>query len=224
MFEATDRWREAFPGASVGALVMKNVSNPANHPELNSRMSAIESEIRKNYFEGGRPTIRALPTIQAYTAHYKKFKKTYHVQLQIESIALKGRSLPRISTLVSAMFAAELKNHLLTAGHDVATLQNSVTLDVSTGDEKYTMMSGKEQTLSPGDMFVADAQGVMSSIIYGPDNRTTITSDTRDVLFVVYGLEGISAQQITSHLEDIRDFVNLVSLDAETASLEIVGA
>ena len=64
MFEATDRWREAFPGASVGALVMKNVSNPTNHPELNSRMSAIESEIRKNYFEGGRPTIRALPTIQ----------------------------------------------------------------------------------------------------------------------------------------------------------------
>jgi len=43
-------------------------------------------------------------------------------------------------------------------------------------------------------------------------------------LFVVYGLEGISAQQITSHLEDIRDFVNLVSLDAETISLEIVGA
>ena len=75
MFEATDRWREAFPGASVGALVMKNVSNPANHPELDSRMSAIESEIRKNYSEGGRPTIRALPTIQAYTAHKKKCKK-----------------------------------------------------------------------------------------------------------------------------------------------------
>ena len=224
MFEATDRWREAFLGASVGALIMKNASNPANHPELDSRMSAVESEIRKNYSEGGRSAIRALPAIQAYTAHYKKFKKTYHVQLQIESIALKGRSLPRISTLVSAMFAAELKNHLLTAGHDVATLQNPVTLDVSTGDEKYTMMSGKEQTLSPGDMFIADAQGVMSSIIYGPDDRTTITSDTRDVLFVVYGLEGISAQQITSHLEDIRDFVNLVSLDAETISLEIVDA
>ena len=222
MLEATENWKEAFPGASVGALLMRNATNPANHPDLDARMSEVESVIRGEFSEGGRPAIRALPTIQAYTAHYKKFKKTYHVQGQIESVALKDRSLPRISTLVSAMFAAELKNHLLTAGHDVATLQNPVTVDVSTGGETYTTMSGKEQSLSPGDMFIADAQGVMSSIIYGPDNRTPITSDTSDVLFTVYGPDGISAQQITSHLEDIRDFVNLVTPDAETASLVVV--
>ncbi|MCH7801556.1 MAG: hypothetical protein IIC24_08460 [Chloroflexi bacterium] len=222
MLEATDRWKEAFPAASVGVLLMKNAANPANHPDLDARMSEVESDIRKNYSEGGRPIIRALPTIQAYTAYYRKFKKTYHVQLQIESVALKNRSLPRVSALVSAMFAAELKNHLLTAGHDMTAIQPPVTLNVSTGDETYTKMNGKEQTLSPGDMFISDNEGVMSSIIYGPDNRTPITADTSDVLFTVYGPEGISAQQITSHLEDIRDFVNLVSPDAETVSLEVV--
>lgn len=223
MLEATDRWREAFPGGSVGVLLMRNTANPSNHPDLDARMSEVESDIRRNFSEGGRPTIRALPTIQAYTAHYRKFKKTYHVQLQIESVALKNRSLPRISALVSAMFTAELKNHLLTAGHDAAALQPPVTLDVSTGGETYTKMNGKEQTLSPGDMFISDTEGVMSSIIYGPDNRTPITANTTDVLFTVYGPEGISAQQITSHLEDIRDFVNLVSPDADTESLEVVG-
>lgn len=223
MFEVTERWRESFPGASVGFLRMKNVTNPANHPDLDARMSEVEFEIRKNYSEGGRQAIRALPTIQAYIVYYRKFKKTYHVQLQIESVALKDRRLPRISALVSAMFTAELKNHLLTAGHDVAAIQPPVTLDVSTGDERYTKMNGKEQTLSAGDMFICDAHGVMSSIIYGPDNRTPISADTSDALFTVYGPEGISTQQVTIHLDNIRDNVKLVSPDAETVSLEVVG-
>ena len=46
--------------------------------------------------------------IPAYNACYKGFKKTYHVQLQLESVALKGRSIPRVAALMEAMFMAEL--------------------------------------------------------------------------------------------------------------------
>ena len=199
-----------------------NTINPANHPDLDAKMSAIESEIRNNFSEVGRPAIRNLPAMQAYTTYYRKFKKTYHVLLQIESVAFQNRNLPRISALVSAMFAAELKNHLLTAGHDMSTVQLPIVLDVAKGNESYTGMNGKLQTLSPADMFISDAKGVISSIIYGPDNRTPITGHTSEVLFTVYGPEGISHQQMTSHLEDIRAFVNLVSLDAHTATLEVI--
>ena len=201
---------------------MMNTINPANHPDLDAKMSAIESEIRNNFSEVGRPAIRNLPAMQAYTTYYRKFKKTYHVLLQIESVAFQNRNLPRISALVSAMFAAELKNHLLTAGHDMSTVQLPIVLDVAKGNESYTGMNGKLQTLSPADMFISDAKGVISSIIYGPDNRTPITGHTSEVLFTVYGPEGISHQQMTSHLEDIRAFVNLVSPDAHTATLEVI--
>ena len=201
---------------------MMNTINPVNHPDLDAKMSAIESEIRNNFSEIGRSAIRNLPAMQAYTTYYRKFKKTYHVQLQIESVAFQNRNLPRISALVSAMFAAELKNHLLTAGHDMSTVQLPIVLDVAKGNESYTGMNGKLQTLSPTDMFISDAKGVMSSIIYGPDNRTPITRYTSEVLFTVYGPQGISAQQMASHLEDIRSFVNLVSPNAHTATLEVI--
>ena len=112
-----------------------NTVNPANHPDLDAKMSEIESEIRNNFSEDGRTAIRKLPALQAYAAYYRKFKKTYHVQLQIESVALKNRNLPRISALVSAMFAAELKNQLLTAAHDMSTVQLPVVLDVAKGQE-----------------------------------------------------------------------------------------
>lgn len=199
-----------------------NTVNPASHPDLDAKMSEIESEIRNNFSETGRASIRKLPAVQAYTAYYRKFKKTYHVQLQIESVALKNKSLPRISALVSAMFAAELKNQLLTAGHDMSTIQLPLVLDVANGHESYTSLNGTVQTLSLTDMFISDNKGVISSIIYGPDNRTPIKSDTSEVIFTVYGPEGISSQQMTSHLEDIRSFVYLVSPDAYTGTLEII--
>ena len=219
--EVTKEWKDAFPGASVGLLVMKNTVNPQNNPDLDNKMKEIEEEIRNNFSESGREGIRELSTIRAYTEYYKKFKKTYHVMLQLESIALKNRNLPRISTLVSAMFAAELKNQLLTAGHDISKLQNPVVLNIANGNESYTGMGGKLQNLNPDDMFISDNAGVISSIIYGPDNRTPITPDTEDVLFTVYGPTGISPEQIKNHLEDISSYVKLVSTDAVTDTLEI---
>ena len=219
--EVTKEWKDAFPGASVGLLVMKNTVNPKNNPDLDNKMKEIEEEIRNNFSQSGREGIRELSTIRAYTEYYKKFKKTYHVMLQLESIALKNRNLPRISTLVSAMFAAELKNQLLTAGHDISKLQNPVVLNIANGNESYTGMGGKLQNLNQDDMFISDNAGVISSIIYGPDNRTPITSDTEDVLFTVYGPTGISPEQIKNHLEDISSYVKLVSSDAVTDTLEI---
>ena len=219
--EVTKEWKDAFPGASVGLLVMKNTVNPKNNPDLDNKMKEIEEEIRNNFSQSGREGIRELPTIRAYTEYYKKFKKTYHVMLQLESIALKNRNLPRISTLVSAMFAAELKNQLLTAGHDISKLQNPVVLNIANGNESYTGMGGKLQNLNPDDMFISDNVGVISSIIYGPDNRTPINPDTEGVLFTVYGPTGIRQEQIRNHLEDISSYVKLVSTDAVTDTLEI---
>jgi DNA/RNA-binding domain of Phe-tRNA-synthetase-like protein len=41
--------------------------------------------------------------------------------------------MPRSPALVAAMVAAELKNLLLTAGHDLEVIEPPVTLDLATG-------------------------------------------------------------------------------------------
>ena len=130
------------------------------------------------------------PVLQAYNNYYRQFKKSYHVQLQLESIVWKGKSIPSVSALVEAMFMAEMKNMLLTAGHDLDIVQLPLTLDVSMGTESYTLMRGEEQVLKPGDMMISDQVGIISDVIYGPDRRTQITADTRNVVFTVYAPAG----------------------------------
>jgi hypothetical protein len=87
----SDEVKKIYPEAFMGILVMKNVCNPKKHME----------------------------PLKTYNNYYKKFKKTYHVLLQLESIVFKNKSIHKVASLVEVMFIAELKNLLLTAGHDL---------------------------------------------------------------------------------------------------------
>ena len=131
MFEVTEKWRSTYPGAFVGILAMINVSNPKSHIELDKRKKEIEEALRVRFVDADRATLRKLPIFQAYNAYYKGFKKSYHVQLQLESVVFKGKSIPSVATLVETMFMAELKNFLLTAVHDLETLQLPIKIDVA---------------------------------------------------------------------------------------------
>jgi len=221
MFNVTAAWKTAYPGAAAGILVMRRAANPEGHPALERRIGELEAQLRARFRD--RDGLRALPAMQAYEAYFKRFKKTYHVLLQLESVAVKGKPIPRAGALVEAMFMAELKNLLLTAGHDLAAVRMPVTLDVATGAEGYVMYSGQEQTLKPADMFIADAAGVISSVIYGPDRRTRIGPETRDVLYTVYAPPGIGTDAVKAHLEFIRDTVLLVAPAAEVGALDVHG-
>ncbi len=223
IFQATSGWKSAFPNAHAGVLVMRDVTNPAQHTELGKRKLELEEGLRAQFAGQDRASLSNHPILQAYNTYYKGFKKSYHVQLQLESIVWKGKSIPSVSALVEAMFMAEMKNVLLTAGHDLDVVQLPLTLDVSKGTESYMLMRGQEQILKPEDMFISDRSGVISSIIYGPDQRTQITANTRNVVFTVYAPAGIDEQTIERHLEDIRGYVMVIAPAAQVELLKIFG-
>jgi len=122
------------------------------------------------------------------------------------------------------MFIAELKNLLLTAGHDLQSIQPPIRLAVAKGDERYTMLNGREQVCKAGDMMMADGQGVISSVLHGPDQRTRITADTRQVIFAVYAPPGIGEPAVRQHLQDIQSNVLLIAPNARVEYLEVHAA
>ncbi|MFN8385907.1 MAG: phenylalanine--tRNA ligase beta subunit-related protein [Anaerolineales bacterium] len=193
MFNITPSWQSTFPNAHVGVLVMRNASNPAHHAELEKQKIELEERLRSQFSGQDRTAIASHPVLQVYGEYYKRFKKTYHVQLQLESIVLKGKSIPSVASLVECMFMAEVKNMLLTAGHDLDKLQLPLTLDVTQGTESYTLMRGETQTVKAGDMTISDQAGIISNIIYGPDQRTQIAESTRNVVFTVYAPAGLTS-------------------------------
>lgn len=215
MFEVASAWKSTYPEAHAGVLVMRAVMNPAQHAGLEKQKAELEAELRSRFSGQDRAAIAGHPVLQAYDEYYRRFKKTYHLQLQLESIVLKGKSIPRGAALVEAMFMAEMQDLLLTADHDLSALHLPLKLDVATGTERYTLLRGEEQVLKPGDMMISDQSGVISSILYGPDQRTQITPETRNVIFTVYAAPGIDGQRVAEHLEHIRENVMIFAPQAE---------
>lgn len=229
----SDAWKAAYPGAAIGVLAMRNVANPAQHRELDLRKEMLEARLRARFAGYDRARLKALPTIQAYNAYYKRFKKTYHVLLQLESVVFQNKPIPRVAALVEAMFMAELENLFLTAGHDLDLVQMPLKVDVAAGSERFVQMNGQEQTLKAGDMFIADAEGILSSIVYGADQRTCMTAKTQQALFTVYvpavqytaavddAEVGIGERAVYKHLRDIQENVALIAPQAEVVLLNV---
>jgi DNA/RNA-binding domain of Phe-tRNA-synthetase-like protein len=223
MLKVTSKWISTFPGAHAGVLAMRNVSNPAHHAKLEKQKMELEERLRSQFAGQDRATIASHPVLKVYVEYYKRFKKTYHVQLQLESIVLKGKSIPTVASLVECMFMAEVKNLLLTAVHDLDALELPLTLDVTQGTESYVVMRGENQTVRAGDMAISDQVGIISDIIYGPDQRTQITEATQNVVFTVYAPAGIDAQLIAQHLQDMREYVMVIAPQAEVELSRVYG-
>jgi DNA/RNA-binding domain of Phe-tRNA-synthetase-like protein len=215
MIKKSNNWEKILPDAKVGLLFLDKVPNTSTHPALAAAQQELENELRERYGKLDRKKLRELPVFSAYDSFYRSFRKTYHVQLQLESIVLKGRSIHSPSALVNCMFMAELKTGLLTAGHDHAVLDLPLIADISAGGESYQRLDGTIQPLKQGDLYIRDQQGILSSVIYGPDQRTRISEKTNRAIFTTYGPPGISEDQIREQLDILGDFASLFAPEAE---------
>jgi DNA/RNA-binding domain of Phe-tRNA-synthetase-like protein len=207
----TNGWRSNHPGAFIGIIELSGVHNKQPSPALDQFKRETEARLRATYQGFTRKDFLLLPVMAAYERYYKRFKKTYHVQLQVESIVLKARNLPSISPLVDANFAAEVETFVLTAGHDVAKLNGSIVFDVSNEDDSITQMNGVTRSIYANDMVMRDSGGVCCSIIYGQDNRSPISAETSEVLYVAYAPEGVPVEIVDNQLVTIERNIRLFS-------------
>ncbi len=222
LVSGSDEWTRVHKGAVIGLLELSGVDNKAPSPELESRKREAERELRSAFDGYNRDDFLKLPVMAAYRRYYKQFKKTYHVQLQLESIVRGDRDLPAVSPLVDANFLAEMTTMVLTAGHDAARLQAPIMIDVSGEGDLIDQFDGETRALRPGDMIMRDARGVCCSIIYGQDGRSPITPATDHVLYVSYAPAGVSAELVQAHLESIEHNVRLFAPSAKSEQLRLI--
>jgi DNA/RNA-binding domain of Phe-tRNA-synthetase-like protein len=215
-FEATFAWKATHPGAIAALLVMSGAENPENHPALDDARERLEAELRARFGHFDRPALRATEPIAAYDGYYRGFGQTYHVQHQVESVAVKGKAIPRRAALVEAMFMAELETQVLTAGHDADLLQLPVTVDVAKPDDEIGLPNGTLKSPPVDDMLMRDGQGIISTVILGPDGRTRITPQTTSAAFAIYAPAGVTEAQVSAHLTVIERNVRLISPTATT--------
>ena len=102
-----------------------------------------------------------------YFRFFRKFKKTFPVMMQFESVLLKGREFPKSNAVTAVPFLAELETHVLTGTHDVEQLLGPAELYLAQAKEPFAGLRGDLVHTYPGDLCARDEGGIIFSMILG---------------------------------------------------------
>ena len=153
-----------------------------------------------------------------YFRFFRKFKKTFPVMMQFESVLLKGREFPKSNAVTAVPFLAELETHVLTGTHDVEQLLGPAELYLAQAKEPFAGLRGDLVHTYPGDLCARDEGGIIFSMIAGADDRTCIHPDSRHVFHPVFGTPDTDKAVIENALRRLEFFVKVLAPDAEIES------
>ena len=212
---------DRYPTAQFGVLCVEGFQ-PRPDADFAAVKAAEIERVRTQYPDYERKAFVQTEPVSHYAAYYKRFKKTYHVLHQFETIVVKGNSLPDAEPLVQVLFLTEIKHRVLIAGHDLDQIALPLTIHLSQGGEGYTGASGREIELKSDDICMRDADDIILSIIYGQDYRTRMTEMTRNALFLVDGVDGITEALIRPALEDMVGYLRVFDPDVRVSYMAVL--
>lgn len=197
LIEVSKNIHTLYNKAIFGSLIVQNIPNKKKDSSIEQKKRSLEMYLKNEY-----TYINDDEILNKYKEHFKRWNKTYPIEFQIQSI-IKGKSLPEVSVLVDSMFHAELKNRLLTSGHDLNQIRGNLKFELTTGNEHYLKIDGKDQQLKKGDILLKDEQDILANILYGPAQHTTITLDTKNAIYFAWCPGEFESNIVKNHLEDI---------------------
>jgi DNA/RNA-binding domain of Phe-tRNA-synthetase-like protein len=218
----TEKLKSIYPTALFGILKVQNFNpdNIAALDEIRQNEIARIEPVFENYL---RTDFVKTEPICHYVRYFKKFKKTYLVLQQIESIFVKKHHFPETIPAVQALLLTELKYGVLVAACDTEQMKEPFSIDAADGGETYIGSQGVTITLKEDDMFLRDADGIVISNIYGQDMRTRVTDITKNIMFVIMGIDGVPRNTINSALTDLLHYLQILDRDVESTAFEIIG-
>lgn len=127
---------------------------------------------------------------------------------QFEMVRSKG--LPSGNPLVKALLMSEMSTGLLMGAQDAAAIQGELVYDLASAEESFKGMRGTVQCRE-GEIVLRDAEGIIASLFQGPDHRTRLAKETKDIIFFVFAVPGIDLEQIQEGLDKILDIFKSAS-------------
>jgi len=107
---------------------------------------------------------------------------------------------PKYNLMVDAHFMAEMCGGILVAVADYDRFDGALTLDIANDGEISRGMGGREMRTKKGEIVLRDEKEIVCVLCQGPDEKTRINEDTRNVLFYAYGIPGIEGRYLRDGL------------------------
>lgn len=149
-----------------------------------------------------------------YFRYFRKFKKTYPVMMQFESLLFKGRPFPEFNPVAEVPFLMEVVTGVLSGTHDADRTDGPVKLYCADSREEFPGLRGEPFHTYPGDLCGRDAQGIVFSLIAGADERTCARRDSRHVYYPIFGVPGLPLSRMEAAMDTLTRYIRVLAPEA----------
>lgn len=97
-----------------------------------------------------------------------------------------SRGFPPVPAPVLALLALEAATGILMGVQNLDAIDSFIALDCLGSTESFIGMRSERVTCTMGEIVVRDKQSIIASLFRGPDERTAVQPDGRNLLFYVF--------------------------------------
>jgi len=160
--------------------------------------AALASAQRSVSFSNLGPSV--MRRIQAFESFFTQNGFRSPLGDQLKHVQEKG--LPGGSPLVQALLLSEMSTGLLMGAQDAAAIRGPLVCDLAEEGEAFKGMRA-EVLCRKGEIVLRDSEGIIASLFQGPDRRTRLNKDTKDIVFFVFSVPGMGAVDVQEGMEAV---------------------
>jgi lysyl-tRNA synthetase, class I len=193
-----------FPEMRLGVAVIEGVEVKSGRPDdLNRQIGEALQAVREADLEAA---LQSGP-IAAYRQIFQEFGVNPNAMMpspeNILRMAVYENRLPNVNNLVDSTNLIVLERGISVAVYDLDKLAAPLTLRFAAADEPHLPLGGQRpEKTRAGELVYADAEEVICRALNHRDSdKTKVTNKTRNILLIVDGAPGITAEQVLSALQ-----------------------
>ncbi|MEM0216776.1 MAG: phenylalanine--tRNA ligase beta subunit-related protein [Candidatus Bathyarchaeia archaeon] len=201
-----------FPGLAVAIGNITNVSVEKENNKIRELKESVCKEVLSKY---SLDTLKDNPIVRAYRDLYWRIgidpTKTRPSGEALLRRVLRGNPVPTLLTAVDAYNLASIKTIIPISGFDMARLHPPLNIRFARKDEEFIGIGAtKPIKLDERMLVLTDSERVLCIYPHRDSEHTKITEDTKEILIVAYGAQGIGRQQLEDAVQLALKYINTV--------------
>jgi DNA/RNA-binding domain of Phe-tRNA-synthetase-like protein len=149
-----------------------------------------------------QPALRRINLFETYFA-----ENGVRCPLGEQFAAIRKKGLPTTGVLIQTLLFAEMSTGLLMGAQNAAAIKGDLVYDLAAAGESFKGMRS-EVSCRENEIVVRDGDGIIASLLQGPDHRTRLLKDSVDLVFLVFSVPGITIDDVEHGIEVIRQALN----------------
>lgn len=225
---------DEFPELVLGVVILHNIDNSQDKPEVAEMLRRAESELAGKF--GSIPVID-YPYVATWREAYRKFgAKPKDYPSSVENLTrrvLNGAKIGHINNLVSLYNVISLRHILPVGGEDLDKISGDVFLTRAGEDEPEVFLLGEKEARAPraGEIIYKDDLGaICRRWNWKEADRTKLTQETRNAFLVIESLppvpHGVVETAVRELENSVRQFcggeVSTAFLDKDNREIKLI--